>query len=324
MHNMAAALSSSLPPLGSGNRSPNPTYSAIAVLRDGLRSSKVTDRRNAARALLEKLHDQNTLRRLEVEALRMFENADAKAGDGGRGGGGGRDASGNAATNAMTVTTLPWDRVCILYRSLLDAALLSSRTLLDGRTMTTSGSGLGGRKRAHANQSGFTGRKTTFSADDVLLPYKVFLRMDSDLELECNDGGCGTSGGNSLVDWKTRPRHGHHVDVQSRGGFHSTRYVPHVPSDDDRGSRLSKREVSSCVDYAVRCLNDDDVLALPGVETSMLQWLSHICSRPAYLAELEVEDELGHVLHELSTRLGRAFFAVNDSLGNCGRDRAWS
>ena len=203
----------------------NPTYSSLASLRDGLRSSKVTDRRNAARALLEKLNDPNTHRRLEGEATRMFERDSAQgsggrhrhSGGGGRAGGGncgGRDAAGSAAS---TKTTLPWDRVCVLYRSLLDAALLSSRTILDGRTTasssSSSSSGLGGsgRRRAHANQSGFTGRKVAFNAEDVLLPYRVFLRVDADLDLECNDGvGFGGGGG---VDWKTRPRHGHHVDA---------------------------------------------------------------------------------------------------------------
>jgi hypothetical protein len=125
--------------------------------------------------------------RLEGEALRMFENSNAI-------GHGGRVNRGDGAVNA-TENTLPWDRVCVLYRSVLDAALLyslagaprSSRASQPGSGSTsTSGSGRG-RKKETANQSGFTGQKANFNADELLFPYKVYLRMDADMELECND-----------------------------------------------------------------------------------------------------------------------------------------
>jgi len=311
-------MASSLPQSSSGSLNSNPTYSALTAHRDGLRASKVTDRRNAAKAMLEKLHDLNTPRRLEAEALRMFENANAI-------GHGGRGNRGDGAVNA-TANTLPWDRVCVLYRSVLDAALLSSRTLLEGKPASGSTTGRG-KKKVTANQSGFTGQKANYNADELLFPYKVFLRMDADLELECNDGGYNNNNVGREEDWKTRSRYGHHVDLacvsrsdrskssprtskQHHFGFNATSYVPHVRSDDDRGSRLSYKEVAACVDYAVQCLNDDEAMKLPGVELSMLQWLAHMCSRPAYLAELEVEGQLGHILHELSTRLGRAFVPI--------------
>jgi hypothetical protein len=319
-------MASSLPQSSSGSLNSNPTYSALTAHRDGLRASKVTDRRNAAKAMLEKLHDLNTPRRLEAEALRMFENANAI-------GHGGRGNRGDGAVNA-TANTLPWDRVCVLYRSVLDAALLSSRTLLEGKPASGSTTGRG-KKKVTANQSGFTGQKANYNADELLFPYRVFLRMDADLELECNDGGYNNNNVGREEDWKTRSRYGHHVDLACVGrsdrskssprnskqhhfGFNATRYVPHVRSDDDRGSRLSYKEVAACVDYAVQCLNDDEAMKLPGVELSMLQWLAHMCSRPAYLAELEVEVQLGHILHELSTRLGRAFVAVDG--GDDGRN----
>lgn len=321
-------MASSLPQSSSGSLNSNPTYSALTAHRDGLRASKVTDRRNAAKAMLEKLHDLNTPRRLEAEALRMFENANAI-------GHGGRGNRGDGAVNA-TANTLPWDRVCVLYRSVLDAALLSSRTLLEGKPASGSTTGRG-KKKVTANQSGFTGQKANYNADELLFPYKVFLRMDADLELECNDGGYNNNNVGREEDWKTRSRYGHHVDLacvsrsdrskssprtskQHHFGFNATRYVPHVRSDDDRGSRLSYKEVAACVDYAVQCLNDDEAMKLPGVELSMLQWLAHMCSRPAYLAELEVEGQLGHILHELSTRLGRAFVPVPVDGGDDGRN----
>ena len=87
----------------------NPTYSAIASLRDQLRSTKASERRAAVQALLAKLHDTNTPRRLEREAARGF----AAAPRGGRG---------------EAAPLLPRDRVCVLYRGLLDAALLAART----------------------------------------------------------------------------------------------------------------------------------------------------------------------------------------------------
>ena len=253
----------------------------------------------------------------------MFENSNAI-------GHGGRGNRSDGAVNA-TANMLPWDRVCVLYRSIIDAALLLSRALLEGKPAGGSTSGRG-RTKVTANQSGFTGQKANFTANKLLFPYKVFLWMDADLELECNDGGYNSNNVGREEDWKTRSRYGHHGYVAFVGriersksstrnsmhhvGFNAMRYVSHVRSNDDRGSRLSYKEVESCVDYAVQCLNNDEALKLPGVEIFLLQWLAHMCSRPAYVAKLEVEGQLGHILHEVSTRLGRAFVVVEDGGGD--------
>ena len=119
----------------------NPTYSALAALRDKLRNAKITDRRLVAKELLNKLHDTSTLRNLEWEAQHVFACAVERLSNTAGAGAGGRETP-----------TFPWDRVCILYRNLMDTALLSSRTTIDGDSNNSSSSG---KKRNHANQTGF-------------------------------------------------------------------------------------------------------------------------------------------------------------------------
>jgi len=98
------------------------TYQSLASLCNKLQSSKVTERRAASKELLEKLQDIGTLRRLESEAAISYDSAMA------------RYSSSNRSDKSDPQVLLPWDRVCHLYRSLLDAALLKSRTLIGKST----------------------------------------------------------------------------------------------------------------------------------------------------------------------------------------------
>jgi hypothetical protein len=215
--------------------------------------------------------------------------------------GGGANAAG------VDGTAFPRDRVSIMYRSLLDAAILSSQMA----TTTTGGDGSSSRQKRTANQTGFIKKTCKFNADDVLLPYKVFLRIDS-RGLEYLDGGYGAlpSWEN---DWKTKPRYGFHLAASSSGGgtcyqngtFSAMHYDPHTFTDDDRGTRLSSKEILACVNYIIACLNDDDCCDF--AETELLQWMAHICSRPDYVACIPVQCEVSYILHEISTRLNCAF-----------------
>ncbi len=327
----------------------NPTYAILASLRDQLRSSKVTERRLAGKELVIKLQDASTLRNLEREAQHAFACAVKQMTD---------STSISANTNNYynhttnnsgggESPTFPWDRVCILYRSLMDASLLSSLATIypgsaggdgsSGSSSNAGGSSSGKKKRNHANQTGFTKKINKFNTDDILFPHKVFLRMDADQAMECNDGGYGGGGGSATAaggggrregweeDWKTRPRYGHHVDVKSvtldqrgasgagaqqapatsTGRYHARHYKPHTYTNRDRGTRLSSKEIIACVDYCLICLNDADCCDV--AEPTLLQWLLHICSRPDYIAELPFEHQLADVLHVLSIRINRAF-----------------
>ena len=107
-----------------------------------------------------------------------------------------------------------------MYRGLMNAALMMSQILvLDGNSDSTVARS---KKRNHANHTGFTKKAVKFNADDVLFPYKVFLKMDMDQNLECNDGGYSGSGTSWEKDWKTRPRYGHHIDVTTTSSSTTT------------------------------------------------------------------------------------------------------
>ena len=294
--------------------SSNQTYSNLAALRDKLRSTKITERRAASKELLVKLQDSSTLRKLEHEAALSYDNAMARS----------AAISGSRSDkNNDPNVPLPWDRVCILYRSIIDAALLQSRTLIEGSSESSTTKS---KKRSHANQTGFTKKSIKFNADDILFPYKVFLKMDLDQSLDVCDGGYGGTNLSWEEDWKTKPRYGHHLDVNAisssssssssssatgkhinSGRYNATYYTSHNYTDRDRGTRLSSKEILGCIDYIIHCLNDDDCITQSNVEVSLLHWLTHICSRPEYLCELPVHGHLCHVLEELSQRLNRAF-----------------
>ena len=297
----------------------NHTYNTLKALSEKLRSTKITERRSASKELLERLQDSSTLRKLDREAEHYFNNAMQRSASG-------RDRShGNNDPNVM----FPWERNCVAYRGLMNAALMMSQILvLDGGS--SSGSTVArSKKRNHANHTGFTKKAVKFNADDVLFPYKVFLKMDMDQNLECNDGGYSGSGTSWEKDWKTRPRYGHHIDITTsssssasssssnanaqHGRFSATHYTPHTYTDRDRGSRLSTKEITACVDYCIECLNDDDCCNF--AETSLLTWLVHICSRPEYLAVLPMQHQISYILNELSVRLNRAFFEDGHSRG---------
>jgi len=139
--------------------------------------------------------------------------------------------------------------------------------------------------------------------------------MDLDQTLDVNDGGYGGTSISWDQDWKTKPRYGHHLDIHSlsataqnernHGRYSATHYTPHDYTDRNRGSRLTAKEILGCVDYIILCLNNDDCCNY--CEVQLLHWLVYICSRPEYLCHLPVQGQLSHVLHELSTRLNRAF-----------------
>jgi hypothetical protein len=133
------------------------------------------------------------------------------------------------------------ESVSVLYRSILQEALKYSKDLLE------------------SNQK-ITDERKQFL--DLSFPRTVFLLMDIDVKLECNDGGYNINNAGMEEDWKTRSRHGHHVDVacvrsesskssppnsKDHVGFNATRYVPHVCSNDDQGSQLSYMDVAACV-----------------------------------------------------------------------------
>ncbi|KAL7540736.1 hypothetical protein ACHAXR_010737, partial [Thalassiosira sp. AJA248-18] len=295
----------------------NPTYATLASLRDKLRSTKVTERRAASKELLERLQDSSTLRKLEREAEHGFDNAMLRS-----------SSSGGDPRGRQQQAMFPWDRVCVLYRNLMDAALFASRTVVFAGGDSSTATAAGKKKRSHANQTGYIKKSCKFNADDVLFPYKVFLRMDMDQTLECNDGGYSGAATSWEKDWKTRPRYGHHLHIgtssssssittsdggavgsANHGRFSATHYTPHTYTDRDRGSRLTPKEVIACVEYCIDCLNDDDCCNF--AETTVLQWLGHICSRPEYLAVLPMQVQLSHILHELSVRLNRAFLDGN-------------
>ena len=304
--------------------STNETYTTLASLRDKLQSTKVTDRRSASKEILEKLQDSNTLRKLEREADLQYDSHVSRYALSGRGG--------DKNNNNEPQVPLPWDRVCVLYRSIMDAALLVSRTLVEGKPSESSSST--NKKRSHANQTGFTKKSTKYTGDDVLFPYKIFLKMDLDQVFDVNDGGyCyGSSNMAWEEDWKTKPRYGHHINIHSlisssggsstvqkrnqhndhnnnnnAGRYNATYYTSHEYTDRNRGTRLSRKEIEGCVNYILNCLNDDDCCSHPGVESSLLHWLVHICSRPEYICHIPPNKELSFILHELSTRLNRAF-----------------
>eukprot|EP00804_Cyclotella_cryptica_P000562 CCRYP_009970-RE/>CCRYP_009970-RE protein AED:0.07 eAED:0.07 QI:22/1/1/1/1/0.88/9/1092/3640 len=270
------------------HHNPSPTYTALAALRTKLQTTKIKERRQASKELLEKLSDPSTLRQLEWEAQCGFDN-DARRNS--RGGGGGGEP-----------LTFPRERVSILLRNLLDAAILSSSRSISGET-----AGSSGRQKKTANGTGFIKHSCKFTAEDVLFPYKVFLRVDGP-GLEHADGGYGV-GLSWEEDWKSKPRYGFHLDTEPAGlrsgSFNATYYRSHDYSDDDRGTRLSSKEVLSTVNYCISCLNDND--CCDQAEVELMEWLAHICARPDYVALIPVQSELSYILHEISTRLYREF-----------------
>ena len=127
-----------------------PTYTTLASLRDKLRSGKKTDRQNAAKQLLEKLQDKSTLKRLDYEAQLMFDTSIR------RGGGGGTSLG--IATNIGDGSSLyPRDRVSMLFRSLMDAAIIASQIMIDGTSDSSKT-----KKRTVANQTGLIKKTPKF------------------------------------------------------------------------------------------------------------------------------------------------------------------
>jgi len=266
-----------------------PTYTALASLRDKLRSSKKTDRQAACKQLLEKLSDPSTTKRLEYEAQLMFDTSIL------RGGGGGGTTLGMSTNVGDGSSLYPRDRVSLLYRNLMEAT---------------------------ANQTGLIKKSLKFTANDILFPQKIFLKIDS-TGLEINDGGYGSPPSWEL-DWKTKPRYGHHLDtrptsssssslldgskhksIQHHGVFSATYYTPYTFTDDDRGTRLSTKEILACVDYCITYLNDIDCIQL--AETELLTWLAHICSRVDYVSVMPMYHQVSHILEEVRRRIHRAF-----------------
>jgi len=116
----------------------NPTYTTLATLRDKLRSSQKKERQLAQKELLDKLHNSSTLRNLEREAQHVFacavERLSSTSKNNGSGGGGGGGSSEQSPT-------FPWDRVCILYRSLMKADALHALSIRLNRAFSDGGYG---------------------------------------------------------------------------------------------------------------------------------------------------------------------------------------
>ena len=248
-----------------------------------------------------------------------------------RGGGGGTSLG--IATNIGDGSSLyPRDRVSMLFRSLMDAAIIASQIMIDGTSDSSKT-----KKRTVANQTGLIKKTLKFKADDILFPYRVFLRIDP-LGLEVNDGGYNGSPPSWEVDWKSRPRYGHHLDTRStstssssssggigggtdhggsssnkhtthHGLFSATYYTPHTYTNDDRGTRLSTKEILSCVDYCIQYLNDGDCITL--AEPELLKWLGHLCSRVEYVSVMPMYYQVSFILDEVGRRIRRTFEVSN-------------
>ena len=282
--------------LSSSTTSVTPTYTALASLRDKLRSSKKTERQSACRELLEKLQDKSTIKRLEYEAQLMFDTSI-------RHGGGSGVSLGTGINIGDHSSLFPRDRVSILYRNLLDSALVGAQITIDAEPNAT-------KTKRTANQTGLIKKSPKFKVDDILFPYKIFMKIDEP-GLEVNDGGYGTPPSSEL-DWKTKPRYGHHLDTRSskskgvhHGVFSATYYTPHTFTDDDRGTRLSTKEILACVDYCIHYLND--AICVEMAETELLKWLAHMCSRPDYVSVMPIYYQVSHILDEVGRRISRTF-----------------
>jgi hypothetical protein len=143
-----------------------PTYTTLASLRDKLRASKKADRQAACKDLLEKLQDTSTIKRLEYEAQLMFDKFLS------RGGGGGGTSLGNGTSGVGDGSSLyPRDRVSLLYRTLLEASLIAAQTIIEGEPGNA-------KHKNTANQTGLIKKSLKFTANDILFPYKVFLKID--------------------------------------------------------------------------------------------------------------------------------------------------
>lgn len=230
-----------------------------------------------------------------------------------RRGGGGGTTLGTATHIGDNSSLFPRDRVSSLFRNLIDQALVTSQVIIDGEPTKK-------KTKRTANQTGLTSStKLKFTANDVLFPYRIFLKIDEQ-GLEVNDGGYG-SPPSWEVDWKSRPRYGHHLDTrplsegvksksiigeqQHHGLFSATFYTPYTYTDDDRGTRLSTKEILACVDYCIQYLNDVDCISL--AEPELLKWLGHLCSRVDYVSVMPMYYQVSHVLDEVGRRIRRTF-----------------
>ena len=239
-----------------------------------------------------------------------------------RGGGSGTSLTTSGALIGENSSLYPRDRVSLLYRNLMESALIAAQTLIDGETGSTTTK----HKRTVANQTGLIKKSLKFTIHDILFPYKVFLKIDNNVgtksSLEINDGGYTSPGPSWDVDWKSRPRYCHHLATRNtstssssndvtdhHGVFSATYYTPHNYTDEDRGTRLSSKEIIGCVDYCIQYLNDGDCIQL--AEPELLTWLGQICSRVDYVAELPMYHQVSHILDEIGRRIGRAFHEEN-------------
>ena len=268
-----------------------------------------------------------------------------------RGGGGGISLGMTGSTNigidgsssSSSSNLFPRDRVSLLYRNLMEAALIASQTIIDGdvggTTTTTKKT-----KRTTANQTGLIKKSLKFTANDILFPQKVWLKIDSSSGLEVNDGGYG-SPPSWEVDWKTKPRYGHHLATRHtssssqssssssyssstddkkktsmtvhHGVFSATYYTPHTFTDDDRGTRLSTKEILACVDYCIQYLNDIDCIDL--AESELMGWLAQICSRVEYVSVMPMYYQVSHILEEVGRTIHRAFDDGSSSSSSSSR-----
>ncbi|KAL7471935.1 hypothetical protein ACHAXS_012259 [Conticribra weissflogii] len=324
-------------PSSSSSSLRSPTYTSLATLRDQLRSTKITERRAASKQLLEKLQDSSTKLKLAREAEIQFDqHARRRAAT--------ASPHGNTTRDAAAAV-FPRERVSILYRGLLEAAIFASRKSIDGSSASDTSTT---RKRRMANQTGFTAHRVKFNAEDVMFPYRVFLQIDGP-GLEWNDGvaflgsgnsvmGCGSGsgsgrkGGETNGDWKSRLRYGHHLSTvhseqsafnassssftsaQTFSATHYNSYDNYAQNTDQRTTHLSPKEVISCVSYIIDCLSDDDCCNF--AQEQLLQWLSHICARPEYVVHLGVHLEVSYILHEIGWRLNRMFEDGDDGVSS--------
>lgn len=233
-----------------------------------------------------------------------------------RGGGGGGTSLGHGTSGVGDGSSLyPRDRVSLLYRTLLEASLIAAQTIIEGEPGNA-------KHKNTANQTGLIKKSLKFTANDILFPYKVFLKIDGGLEV--SDGGYYGSPPSWEIDWKSKPRYGHHLDTRHtatssssttnntdgsmmthHGVYSATYYTSHTFTDDDRGTRLSSKEILACIDYCISYLNDLDCCLL--AESELIGWLSHLCSRVDYVGEMPMYHQVSHILEEAGRRIHRAF-----------------
>jgi hypothetical protein len=118
-----------------------------------------------------------------------------------------------------------------------------------------------------------TSGKSKLMLEDVVLPYKLLILCDRDIQITSMD----------------HPNHHPHQHGEEKEAFAG-------------GTNLSSKEILALLKYCLETLTDEKANEA-GADFDLLRMLHHLCSRSDYVAHYRPKHEISYILAELQDRL---------------------